>query len=111
MECFSGARNTQGFTSQVEMGHLPSETHLTYEGVFNELRFDVGKKTEKIVDLHLGYARYQFAQSQHDTQINDYLALFVKGAADGQDRDARKLNAIICLDISGSMGGELGSWE
>ena len=75
------------------------------------LTANVGKKTDKIVDLHLGYARYQFAQSQHDTHINDYLALFVKGSADGQDRDARKLNAIICLDISGSMGGELGNWK
>ena len=51
----------------------------------------------------MGYARYQFKESSHDKGIHDYLALFVKGAKDGEERDERPLNAIICLDISGSM--------
>jgi hypothetical protein len=34
MECF-GARNTRGFTSQIEEGELPDQNHLTFEGVFN----------------------------------------------------------------------------
>jgi Mg-chelatase subunit ChlD len=33
----------------------------------------------------------------------------MKGKQDGEDRDARSLNVLICLDISGSMGGGLGS--
>lgn len=61
-------------------------------------------------DLHFGYARYQFSKSSHDKNINDYLALFVKGNKDGEDRDGRPLNALICLDISGSMGGGLGGF-
>jgi Mg-chelatase subunit ChlD len=33
------------------------------------------------------------------------LALFLKGKADGEDRDENvRLNLIICLDVSGSMG-------
>ena len=55
----------------------------------------------------MGYARYQFLKSVHDKSINDYLALFVKGNKDGKDRDERNLNATMCLDISGSMGGGL----
>lgn len=42
-----------------------------------------------------------------DTSTNDYLALFLKGDTDGEPRDDRILNAVIALDISGSMGGAL----
>ena len=59
------------------------------------------------VDLHIGYARYQFAKSKYDDQINDYLALFLKSERDGSERDDTVLNATICVDISGSMGGGL----
>lgn len=103
-----GARNTRGFSASVSSGHLPDLTHLTYEGVFNEIKFDVGKKTDKIVDLHLGYSRYQFNKSHFDNKVNDYLALFLKSSRDGADRDDTPINALISLDISGSMGGGLG---
>jgi Mg-chelatase subunit ChlD len=33
--------------------------------------------------------------------------LFTKGGLDGQPRNERVLNAVIILDISGSMGGSL----
>ena len=71
------------------------------------MKFDIGKKTEEIVDLHYGYARHQFIKSMFDGEISDYLAIFLKGCQDGADRDERPLNALICLDISGSMGGKL----
>jgi hypothetical protein len=104
-----GAFNSRGFSSSVSSGLFPKESHLTYEGVFNELKYNVGKPTIKPVDLHFGYARYQFPHSAHDQGINDFLAVFVKGESDGKDRDARRLNAILCLDISVSMDGPLES--
>lgn len=86
MDCF-GARNTRGFSSQIESGELPDPNHITYEGVFNEIKFDVGPKTKLIKDLHFGYARSQFSKSLYDNSINDYLAIFMKGKQDGEDRD------------------------
>lgn len=59
------------------------------------------------MDLHCGYARYQFSSSLFDKEVNDYLAIFVKSSKDGRDRDERPINVLICLDISGSMGGGL----
>ena len=85
--------------------------HLTYEGIFNELKFDVGKKTNKLVDVHMEYARYQFKESLQDAKINNYLALFMKSSKDGADRDETPLNTVICLDVSGSMNGGLGKWS
>jgi hypothetical protein len=60
------------------------------------------------VDIHHGYSRYQFVKSMFDGKINDYLALFLKSSKDGADRDDAPINALICLDISGSMSGSLG---
>jgi Mg-chelatase subunit ChlD len=37
--------------------------------------------------------------------------LFIKGCKDGADRDERPLHSVICLDISGSMGGGLGGHD
>ena len=56
----NGARNTSGFSSCLDMGYLPPPTHFSYEGVFNELRYDVGPKTDKVIDIHHGYARFRF---------------------------------------------------
>ena len=110
MRGFCGARNTVGFTSGVKAGILPPHTHLTYEGLFNELKYNVGPKTDKVVDLHFGYSRFQFINSQFDSSVNDYLALFLKGKDDGEDRkDDVNLNLVVCLDISGSMSCGLGT--
>jgi len=57
--------------------------------------------------LHIGYARTQNQNSAFDNKTNDYLALFTKGNKDGADRDNRHLNAVIILDVSGSMGSGL----
>ena len=63
MRGICGARNTVGFSSGVKTGILPPHTHLTYEGLFNELKYNVGPKTDKVVDLHFGYSRFQFINS------------------------------------------------
>jgi hypothetical protein len=73
-----GAVNTRGFSSCVSTGVLPPDSHITYEGIFNELKFDIGPKTSKIIDCHFGYARYQFSESLYDPNMNDYLCLFLK---------------------------------
>jgi hypothetical protein len=110
MKRLAGARNTAGFSSCVEIGRLPSHTHLTYEGLFNELKFKAGARTEKVLDLSFGYSRFQFEDSAYDKSINDYLAIFLKSESDGKDRSEKtSLNVSICLDVSGSMSGGLGS--
>ena len=45
MNKISGARNTAGFSQSIMLGELPPASHLTYEGLFNELKYNVGPKT------------------------------------------------------------------
>lgn len=107
MQCSYAALNTKGFSSSLENHVIPESDHLTYEGSFNELKFSIGKKAQKPMELYLGYARAQNSESLWDKEVNDYLTIFTKGAKDGEDRDDRVLNAVIILDISGSMGSGL----
>lgn len=59
--------------------------------------------------MSFGYSRFQFTASHFDSTVNDYLAMFLKGKSDGEDRsDDVRLNMAICLDVSGSMSSNLG---
>ena len=109
--CFASF-NTKGYASSLQNSSsraLPSETHITYDGCFNELKYSIGPKAQKPMELHLGYARAQNSESSFDAGVNNYLTIFTKGRKDGEDRDDRVLNSVIILDISGSMGGSLTS--
>jgi len=59
------------------------------------------------MELHIGYSKCQNLNSSFDSKAHDYLAIFTKGSKDGEDRDNRVLNSVICLDISGSMNSGL----
>jgi hypothetical protein len=107
MQCCFSSFNTKGFSSALESNNIPPSSHITYGGCFNELKFSIGQRAVKSLELHLGYARAQNENSVFDNKINDYLAIFTKGSKDGADRDERTLNAVIVLDVSGSMGSGL----
>lgn len=91
--------NSRGFSSQVERGQLPAADHITYEGVFNELTFQAGPVTDKLLDLHIGFCRAGNKQSAVDSRVHEFLALFLKGDSDGKPRDSRRLSSVIVLDF------------
>ena len=100
-----GARNTAGFDQSVNSGTLPQFDHITHAGVYNENYFDIGGKTDKLVDLHYGLGLSNC--DLYDLPSRNYfLSLFIKSSKDGEAR-TRKINACIALDISGSMGSPL----
>ncbi len=109
MQCAFASFNTKGFTSSLESNIVPPSSHITYGGCFNELKFSIGPRAVKPLELHIGFARAQNQYSVFDNKINNYLAIFTKGNKDGADRDARHLNAVVVLDVSGSMGSGLTS--
>ena len=58
------AGNSRGFSESVRGGRLPDVSHITFEGVFNELKFDAGQQTNLHSDLKFGYARYHSLRAQ-----------------------------------------------
>jgi hypothetical protein len=45
----SGALNASGFTEAIKQKRLPHYEHITYNGIFNETFFDVGKKAKNLL--------------------------------------------------------------
>ena len=46
----AGAADSRAFKAQINAGRLPNSSDITYEGVFNENYFDIGKsEAEKLV--------------------------------------------------------------
>jgi|JI9StandDraft_2_1071091.scaffolds.fasta_scaffold538051_1 hypothetical protein len=103
----SGALNSKGFSSAIGSGFIPSSDHLTYAGAFNEEYFRVGQKTHKLLDLYHGYSvSHSPLQTNPEDTANRFFGLFLKSSKDGQQRTS-PIHAVIVLDISGSMGGQL----
>lgn len=101
----SGAMNAQGFSQAIQAQQLPTHTHLTHSGVFNENYFSIGDRATKLLEIHHGQAVSNCDLYDMDSR-NYFVSLFMKSSADGQPR-SRKLNVVIALDVSGSMDGSL----
>lgn len=106
----AGALNAKGFYSAVAGGLLPKSEHITYPGSFNEEYYQVGARTDKLLDLYCGYSvSYSPLRAKSEeaaTTSNRFLGLFLKSSKDGCQRTV-PIHAVMVLDISGSMGGTL----
>lgn len=79
----SSSGNSAGFTSQLKSGLIPTQSHISYEGVFNELTFKIGPKAVDLLEIFTGICRSENPKSIYDSKVNDYLALFTKCSKDG----------------------------
>jgi len=67
----------------------------------------VGARTDKLLDLYYGYSVYRSPlQTKPEDIANRFLGVFLKSSKDGQQRTV-PIHAVLVLDISGSMGGQL----
>lgn len=101
----AGSLNTSGFDQSILQGQLPCHTHITHAGIFNQQFFQIGPKTDQLVDLHLGSGISNCDLFDLD-QRNFFLSIFLKSSQDGQKR-TKGINICLTLDISGSMGSQL----
>jgi hypothetical protein len=101
----SGALNASGFSQSVKSRRLPHYFHITHNGIFNENFFNVGEQTKKILDIHHGLG-ISNCDLYDLPKRNYFLSLFMKSNTDGVKR-TRPINAVVCLDTSGSMNSLL----
>lgn len=107
MECRSGAFDTVNFQRSIGRGYLPLASSLEYEGIFNELYFDVGREHEKVLAPKYSYCRTEDPFS-HNTE--HYLAIGLTSKYDGDGivvHGRRPFNLVVAVDISGSMASPL----
>ncbi len=96
-----GAKDINNFRENIEQGYLPLPTDITYEGLFYDYYFDTGKATEC---KKLFCPSYSTAVSRDpfSKEPEHYLSVGLNSGI--TDFRRKKLNLVVVLDYSGSMG-------
>lgn len=96
-----GAKDISNFRENIEQGYLPQPTDLTYEGLFYDYYFETGQQ-ERCEELFCPSYSYAKSEDPLSGETDEYLSVGLNSGI--QDFERKKLNLVVVLDISGSMG-------
>jgi Ca-activated chloride channel family protein len=98
-----GSKDANAFRQNIDNGYLPFETNITYEGIFYGYYFDRGQ-TEPCTELFCPtYSQMRSSDILSDSE-ELYLSVGLSSGLSEADMQRKKLNLVVVLDISGSMG-------
>ncbi len=100
-----GAKDINNFRRNIENDYLPIVSDLTPEGLFYDYYFETGPG-QKCEEGTIFCPSYNYAVSQDPIsgQEEKYLSVGLDSNIKKSDFERKKLNLVIVLDISGSMG-------
>ncbi len=96
-----GAKDINNFRENIEQGYLPLPTDITYEGLFYDYYFDTGKAME-CKKLFCPSYSYALSRDPFSKEPEQYLSVGLNSGI--TDFQRKKLNLVVVLDYSGSMG-------
>ena len=96
-----GAKDIGNFRENIEQDYLPLPTDVTYEGLFYDYYFDTGEATE-CKKLFCPSYSYAVSLDPVSGQPQYYLSVGLNSGI--TDFQRKKLNLVVVLDFSGSMG-------
>lgn len=98
-----GAKDANAFRRNVENDYLPIPSSLSYEGLFYDYYFDTG---DGGTCSDLFCPRYAPAVSADPLsgETERYLSVGLNSGLDADSFDRKRLNLVLVLDVSGSMG-------
>lgn len=98
-----GAKDIGNFRENIENGYLPIPTDITYEGLFYNYFFDTGQQ-EECDKLFCPSFSTAVSSDPFTNEEEYYLSVGLNSGIKETDFERKKLNLVIVLDISGSMG-------
>lgn len=98
-----GAKDIANFRENIKNGYLPLPTDVTYEGLFYDYFFDTGA-TEACAKLFCPSYSMATSKDPFSGMPETYLAVGLNSGIDAASFTRKKLNLVVVLDISGSMG-------
>ena len=98
-----GAKDSDNFIQNLKMGYLPKLKSITYEGVFYDHYFDIDETTN-CKTIFCPKFSYIKMPNIYDNRDEYYLSLGLISGIDLSDFKRDKLNLVVVLDVSGSMG-------
>ncbi len=105
-----GAKDTNNFKANIENGYLPKIDSITYEGQFYNHYFDTGLGEKECRELFC--PSYSTAKRLNPfSKAKEYfLSVGLNSGIEVKDFKRKKLNLVVVLDISGSMGASFNSY-
>ncbi|KAL4859210.1 Sister chromatid cohesion protein PDS5 B-B [Chlorella vulgaris] len=108
-----GAQDVENFRANVKAGYLPLPTDVTYEGIVKDYYFDTSSNTtqpctELFCPIYSLAATpdplLSAAGNENDSQIYMAMAVGLDSGLAAADWKRPRLNLVLLLDVSGSMG-------
>lgn len=106
-----GAKDTNNFKANIDKGYLPKLESITYEGQFYNHFFDTGLSGDRCKDLFC--PSYSSAKRLNAFSNEDefFLAVGLNSGIEEGNFKRKKLNLVVVLDISGSMGSSFDAYH
>jgi Ca-activated chloride channel family protein len=105
-----GAKDTNNFIENVKDGYLPKLESITYEGQFYQHYFDTGLNGKECKELFCPSYSSAKRENIFDKNQEYFLSVGLNSGIKTKDFKRKKLNLVIVLDISGSMGATFDSY-
>ncbi len=99
-----GAMDTNNFQQNLENGYLPKLDSITYEGAFSNYYFDTGLGDSPCRELFCPSYAQAINRDLFSGETNYYLSVGLNSGLTEKSFQRKKLNLMVVLDISGSMG-------
>ena len=105
-----GAKDTNNFKANIDKGYLPKLDSITYEGQFYNHFFDTGLNGKECKELFC--PSYSSAKRKNSFLDEEelFLAVGLNSGIEEKNFKRKKLNLVVVLDISGSMGSNFDSY-
>ena len=98
-----GAKDVANFRANIERGFLPQPTDLTYEGLYYDYFFDTGRG-QACAELFCPSYTTAVSRDPFSGEPQYFLTVGLNSNLDASTFHRKKLNLVVVLDISGSMG-------
>lgn len=105
-----GAKDTENFEANIDNGYLPKYDSITYEGQFYNHFFDTGLKGGTCQDLFCPSYSTAKRINPFSKEEEYFLSVGLNSGINEKDFQRKKLNLVVVLDISGSMGAGFDSY-
>jgi Ca-activated chloride channel family protein len=102
-----GAKDVENFRENIKEGFMPLPTDVTYEGLFYDYRFDTGQ-LEECQKLFCPSYSAAVSRDPISGELQRYLSVGLNSGV--ADFSRKKLNLVVVLDYSGSMGSPFSSY-
>ena len=98
-----GAKDIQNFRDNIDAGYLPSPTDITYQGLYYQYYLDRGQQDE-CNELFCPSYSQAVSEDPLSDEEEQFMTVGLNSNLALDEFERKKLNMVLVLDISGSMG-------